>query len=1178
MLRKLKALFLLTGLLCLSLTLPAMARTPVPRKDSASGSVSGKIAVPEIKTSTLTRNRNLTRAKRSSGHAAGDVIVVMKDSQSASSSSVQISAQAVRINAVASSVNAKVKKTYPALSRNSDNKIFALVHSDSKSETELLKELRANPDVIGVSLNHRVFAFASGTPNDTYYNQLWGLKAIKADKLWAKGYTGSSNNYVAVIDTGIKSNHEDLSANFYSGYSKGFVNNSSSYNDGDGHGTHVSGTIAAVGNNSKGVTGINWTAKVIALKALDDEGLGYLDDIIEALNYLSSILSANPSMNLAAVNLSLGFYVSDTPAQMISNKDAMWVALDTFSKKNRAVICVAAGNEGLAIGVPAPSSNSYYGYNKGDYCYPASYKNIDNMISVAASNNDSSYSRAEFSNYSTSYVDIAAPGVNIISTVANSNKYESYSGTSMATPHVAGAAALLKSIVPSATASQIKNAIIKGANTSYAKGYTKYGFLDVESALSILQGASSPIKLSISGSFSNGTAGTSYSSSVTASGGSSYSWSSSGSIPTGLKISYSGAKAVLSGTPTKAGTYSFTLKVSSGGVSISKTFSVTIAAQAQKLALNGTFASAFKGVEYSSKISASGGTSPYYWSYNGTLPPGLGLYYVDSAGKSIELYGTPYTTGTYKFSLYAEDNNGNEVSKTFSVTVSALSKLAISGSLSNGVKGASYNKAVKATGGLSPYTWSYTGKMPSGLKIYKANSSGTSINIKGTPTSSGTYSFTLKLKDSLGTSVSKSYKISITVPYITGTFKGWSVGRSYTDTVTFGGGTAPYKFTRTGTLPAGLKLIMSGTKLKLYGKPTKSGKYTFKVKLTDKNNIAVTKSFTVNIAKTVPAFSGTFKSGTAGSSYTSTVNLTGGTKSYKLTKSGTLPTGLKLTLSGTKAKLTGKPTKKGSYKFKLTVTDKNGVATSKTFTVKITQPAVTGTLSNGTVNKSYSDNVAITGGTAPYKCTRTGTIPSGLKLTFSGTKAKLTGKPTRAGKYSFTLKFTDKDKNAVSKKFTVTISQAKSTNKKAVTQTQTQSQRVNASTGIAPHGGLAHIAGVNQSPLNFGGGSVLYIAPERIKLRISEDDILESGINKDEDLFTVKANEPVTFIIENYKDLSDVTIFFDFEPYEGGDIKISDEGAFTLPAELVHDDFVVSVKAKIKGREAESEEIYINAE
>ena len=173
------------------------------------------------------------------------------------------------------------------------------------------------------------------------------------------------------------------------------------------------------------------------------------------------------------------------------------------------------------------------------------------MIVVAASDNNDSYSRANFSDYSTKYVDVSAPGVDIYTT-SKGNKYDYANVTSLSTPFVAGAAALLKSIKPSATARQIKNAIIQGADKRYATSYTRYGFLDVSAASRILQGKYK--KLNLNGTFAAGKLKTSYNSKITVSGGyAPYSWSItySGTLPPGLKfyVADSDKGLLLTGTP-----------------------------------------------------------------------------------------------------------------------------------------------------------------------------------------------------------------------------------------------------------------------------------------------------------------------------------------------------------------------------------------------------------------------------------------------------------------------------------------------------------------------------------------------------------------------------------------------------------------------------------------------------
>lgn len=357
----------------------------------------------------------------------------------------------------------KHKQNFDVLELNSANNQQNLnVNSSYKkkvvkynSQEDRCQEIMAkDPSITSCSPNF--VRHTRNTPNDSRFSEMWGLRNsqngidIAAEAAWNLTQ-GSKSVVVAVLDTGVDYNHPDLQANMWKNPGEipgnrrdddndGFVDNvygvDTVANDGDpmdqeGHGTHVAGTIGAAGNNSRGVVGINWNVSIIAARFLDENG-GSLDDEIEAIDYLVN-LKRNKGVNIVAINASFGSYDSFSQSELNALNRA---------KDAGILLIAAAGNESLN--------------NDRENNYPANY-DIDNVISVAALSQDGNMSN--FSNYGANSVDLAAPGEEILSSIPNNN-YDFYSGTSMATPHVVGAAALVASYRPDLNYLGIRSALL----------------------------------------------------------------------------------------------------------------------------------------------------------------------------------------------------------------------------------------------------------------------------------------------------------------------------------------------------------------------------------------------------------------------------------------------------------------------------------------------------------------------------------------------------------------------------------------------------------------------------------------------------------------------------------------------------------------------------------------------
>jgi len=288
-----------------------------------------------------------------------------------------------------------------------------------------IEKLLANPDVVHAEpcylFNEHI------VPNDPYFRLLWGAETVKSTLAWDYT-TGSAGIVVGVLDSGIDYNHPDIKNNMWvsqNSYVNGwnFFDNNNNPMDSSGHGTHVAGTIGAVGDNFIGVTGICWNIQIASLRIGDI--LFGLDAAIAAINFANKhrIPILNNSWGGRSYSPILKF--------AIEQYDGLFIA--------------SAGNYG--------ANNDYFPE------YPATFDN-DNIISVAATNPDT---LAPFSNYGMKSVDIAAPGTDILSLSLHGG-YSYQSGSSMSTPYVAGAAALLKTYMPDLTALEIKSIILSSAD------------------------------------------------------------------------------------------------------------------------------------------------------------------------------------------------------------------------------------------------------------------------------------------------------------------------------------------------------------------------------------------------------------------------------------------------------------------------------------------------------------------------------------------------------------------------------------------------------------------------------------------------------------------------------------------------------------------------------------------
>jgi hypothetical protein len=566
------------------------------------------------------------------------------------------------------------------------------------------------------------------------------------------------------------------------------------------------------------------------------------------------------------------------------------------------------------------------------------------------------------------------------------------------------------------------------SNATHTFTLTDATALTVEKALQLTIGAN-PLSIT-NPSLPQGTANQSYSTQLFAAGGTgSYTWGLAGGsppLPTGLTLDSS--SGVISGIPTGTSNQNYTFTVTDQTPptpqTVSKVLQLVIGAAAPPLTITSPAGSSLPsgsvGAAYSTTLVATGGTGAQTWDItSGTLPNGLSL--TPSTGA---ISGTPQlgSNGATSVTVRVRDSGTPQqsVQKTLSITIGLPAAPNITTtSLPPGTFNSGYNQTPSVTGGFGTLVWGInSGGLPPGLSLNTGNG-----NISGTPTSTGSFSFTLRVQDQTGQFDEQPLSITINPPAPPSinafTLPTGTVNQAYPATqLTATGGAAPLTWTVTPALPGGLSLapttgIISGT-------PTSgsNGITTHTFQVTDSTLPThqfgeLTRNLTINANVTaVSITTSILPTGTAGQSYTGQLVASGGTTPYtfSVNSGSSLPTGL--TISGSGA-ISGTPTSAGPTSTTFRVQDstspnQQSATRSITITINAAPPPLnitTTTLPDGTFDQSYNQTLVASGGTPSYTWSlASGTPPAGLTL---GTDGVIIGTPTGVGTSNFTVQVTD---------------------------------------------------------------------------------------------------------------------------------------------------------------------------
>lgn len=472
---------------------------------------------------------------------------------------------------------------------------------------------------------------------------------------------------------------------------------------------------------------------------------------------------------------------------------------------------------------------------------------------------------------------------------------------------------------------QLANQPVSGSTVTTSKSFT----LTIASEVSVV--------ITTNATLPPGLVGSVYSQRLTATGGQlPYLWAiQSGALPPG--VSFDGTTGTISGTPTSAGLFNFTLSATdASGFRGTGAFTLTVLANLA-ISTGSALPPGAVGIPYSATLSATGGTAPYTWSVlpqGGSLPPGLKL----DPGTG-NLTGIPTASGSYQFLAGVADDAGRTKSKFLVLTVGTALAFVTTSPLTGGAVGIAYQEQLQATGGIPSYSWGVTsGTLPDGLSLSAINGA-----ISGTPANAGTFNFQLSVSDQSGTKVSGTFVIVVTTPLTILTaapLPGGAIGTPYATTLTATGGSPPYTWSLTaqsGALQPGLTLDPSTGVLA--GTPTAVGVYDFHAAVSDTARRTTSKQFAITITSPLTITTASpLPNGAIGDLYQLQFTATGGTPPYTwFISAGELPA--RLAIDASTGILTGMPAAGGPFDVTIGVKDAVQTAT-KAYRLTISVPAL----------------------------------------------------------------------------------------------------------------------------------------------------------------------------------------------------------------------------------------------